>query len=330
MTSSSPDLTGYVPLSASQVADSTALFHLSPTKAVSHAALRALLPDIDTALFFAKVYELQYDKVSDLVRLLFQTSVVSALLRSSESHSTELQTYVMDTFPPDVVAELGSVQFGEDVQVGTSELLVPLWEAAEVEIAESIKSVAARLGGVLDQLSSKEGSMTFTHMRKLNTQRNSIGRYGASIHHERVAPRLVVLDVSGSVSESTVAAIVEEVVALSYKVDASLAIVSDNAYLWEAGTFTAADVLRAAEYSGTHYETLKPIFDRDWETVITIADYDSYGGVQGFLASHCAGRVGQVLDISLVNKVTFLAECVGRLANEVKPLLVGTSRYVLG
>jgi hypothetical protein len=36
-----------------------------------------------------------------------------------------------------------------------------------------------------------------------------------------------------------------------------------------------------------------------------------------------------VLDISLVNKPTFLAQCVGQLAADVQPLLIGSSYYVM-
>ena len=37
-----------------------------------------------------------------------------------------------------------------------------------------------------------------------------------------------------------------------------------------------------------------------------------------------------MLDISLVNRPSFLAECVGLLANKVTPILIGNSQYVTG
>jgi hypothetical protein len=107
-----------------------------------------------------------------------------------------------------------------------------------------------------------------------------------------------------------------------------MAIVSNTCTYWPAGTFSVADILDAAEYGGTQYEQLAGLFTRDWDTVITVADYDSSGQSKR-LISQCSGRIGQVLDISLVDRPTFLAECVGTLASSVKPLLVGTSRYVL-
>ena len=40
------------------------------------------------------------------------------------------------------------------------------------------------------------------------------------------------------------------------------------------------------------------------------------------IATQCAGRIGKVVDVSLVNRPTFLAACVGQLAQEVEPILV--------
>lgn len=317
------------PLSAAQVAASTALFDLGKGKKVTHQVLTMLLPDIETALFFAKAYDMDYRKVSELVRLLFHTDLLTALTGEASSHSQDLQDYVIGLVPDVEEGEALAGVFTDTTTQHNTELLTQLWEAAELQIAASIAEVATKIGGVLDRLPSKYGTLTFSHLRKLNTQRNSIGTYGPQIVHHRVAPRLVVLDVSGSMTAETVRRIVDEVVALAYQANASLAIVSDHSFLWGPGEATTEAVLKAAEYSGTHYETLAPIFDQDWETVITIADYDSAWTAQDYLAKNAKGRVHQVLDISLVNRPTFLAECIGRIADEVKPLLVGSSHYVL-
>ena len=135
------------------------------------------------------------------------------------------------------------------------------------------------------------------------------------------ARTLLALDVSGSMREDTIRAIVDDVVGLSWEAKAHLAIVSNNAYVWEPGSYNVDDVLAMAEYGGTQYEMLAPLLDQDWGTVVTIADYDSSLGAKKALACR-KGRIGTVLDISLVGKPTFLSECVGQLADEVKPLLV--------
>jgi hypothetical protein len=80
-------------------------------------------------------------------------------------------------------------------------------------------------------------------------------------------------------------------------------------------------VLDAASYGGTHYEKLVPLFDRDWGVVVCVADYDSSVAAKQSLA-RCTGRIEQCFDISLVQMPTYLAECVGQLADEVKPILI--------
>ncbi len=317
----------FSPLSNGEVRDTLDLFELSPTKKVSFGTLRTMLPTIETTLFFAKVYKLNYAKLSELIRRLHRTSVVQALLSEGGAHSSQLQDYIVETVP-EIGSIAGSLTFGATPEGLHPELLAKMWEQAEVEIADSIASVADKLSGVLDRLPSKYGTMTFETLRKMNLQRPTMGVHSAVIRHERVSPRLVVLDVSGSMTESTIRRIVDEVVALAYKSNASLAIVSNTATWWDAGTFNSDDVLRTAEFSGTHYEKLKSVFDEDWETVITIADYDSSPSAKTALAG-CRGRIEQVLDISLVGRPTYLAECVGQLAAKVKPILVGNSQYVL-
>src|SRR5690606_39680246 len=108
---------------------------------------------------------------------------------------------------------------------------------SQIKTANSNKDVADKLSNVLDSMSHKEGKMVFGHLHKLNTQRGTIGTYSPQIEHTPTPPRLVVLDVSGSMTEHTIRNIVEEVVALAYSVNASLAIVSNRAFLWDAGSF---------------------------------------------------------------------------------------------
>lgn len=312
-------------LSQQQVSESTDLFEMGAGRYISVSMLKKMLPDTETALFFAKVYKLSYRQLSQLLAKVRDTTVVEALLGEGANHSQELQDYLVETVP-DYVVEPGMLNFTGAPP--PAEVLPQLWEQLEVEVAESIQAVADKLAGVLDAMPSKYGEMTFQHLRKLNVQRGSIGTYGAVIQHKQLAPRLVILDVSGSMSEGTIRRIVNEVVALAYKADASLAIVSENTYYWDAGAFSTADVLHAAEYSGTHYETLAPLLDRSWETVITIADYDSSMSAKTMLANR-RGTIEQVLDISLVDRPTFLSECVGQRSKAVKPLLIGNDYRVM-
>ena len=321
-------MTTDAPLTRAEVDQSVRLINVAGYS-ISEKALKGLLPSIETALFFAKAYRMDYKELSDMLWILFQTNVVKALLGEAHVHSAELQDYIVDVVPEDVQARHGVGHFDKDKAAPNMDLLVQVFEQATVEVADSIQNVVDKLGQVLESFPSKYGMMTFSHLLKLNRQYNAIGTYEAEVLHKRTPPRLVILDVSGSMTSETVARIVEPVVALAYEINAHIAIVSNTATLWEPGSFGVDDILVAAEYGGTHYEKLAPIFDEDWDTVVTIADYDSAASAREYLRDECSGSVGQVLDISLVNKPTYLSECVGQLAKEVTPLLIGTGNFVL-
>ena len=302
--------------STSNSSNDMTLFEALPDIYLSAGTLRRHLPTVELALFFAKVYQLDYTKLGQLLRMLFNTPVVQALTEGS--HSVELQDYLVETVPTEILAEMQ--QFTSE-PMPSSEVLVQLWKSLEVEVAKSIQEVANKLAGTLHLLPSKEGDMLFASMAKINRLRPTVGVYGAHIRHAPVPEVLVVLDVSGSMTEETIEAIIGDVVAMSYNANASLAVVSNSAFLWAPGGYSVKDVLAKAEYGGTHYEQLKPLFDQSWGTVITIADYDSSPSAMKILAN-CKGHIGQVLDISLVSRTTFLAECVGQLADEVRPLML--------
>ena len=295
------------------------LFDLGNNKKISVAALRRLLPDIETTLFFGKVYKLDAKRLGELLKWTHGGSVLDALLEGN--HSTELQSYLVEVVPDNIDVEpyIGTPKAPKD-----SEVLAQLFALAEVEVAESIAKVADTLAGTLDRLPSKEGQMLFKSMASLNHKRGTIGVHKASIVHQSVPDVLVILDVSGSMSAETIRMIIDDVVALSWKANAHLAIVSNDTFLWEPGSYDSVSVLEKAQYGGTHYETLAPLFDnRSWGTVVTIADYDSSRDAKRVIAA-TNGSVGTVLDISLVEQPTFLGECISTIAKEVTPLLVST------
>ena len=295
------------------------LFDLGYNKKISVAALRRLLPDIETTLFFGKVYKLDAKRLGELLKWTHGGSVLDALFEGG--HSTELQSYLVEVVPDNIDVEpyIGTPEVPKD-----SEVLAQLFALAEVEVAESIAKVADTLAGTLDRLPSKEGQMLFKSMAALNHKRGTIGVHKASIVHQSVPDVLVILDVSGSMSAETIRTIIDDVVALSWKANAHLAIVSNDTFLWEPGSYDSTAVLAKAQYGGTQYETLAPLFDnRSWGTVVTIADYDSSQDAKRVIAQ-TNGHVGTVLDISLVEQPTFLGECISTIAQNVKPLLVST------
>lgn len=314
-------------MTSSELKASLEIVEVKPGLRFSKSALRALLPNVETALFFGKVYDLNAYQLGELLLVVHNTPLSQALLGEGGMHSTDLQDYVVDLLNhcPDI--EDGDIVFDPDVPQG--EILPELWKQLEVEVADSIKAVAEKLHSVVSRLPGKQGEMMFQSMRVLNAKRPVIGDYKARIHHAPQKENLLILDVSGSMTRETVSTIVDDVVALAYNANAHLAIVSNTCFYWTPGSYDTDSVLSKAEFGGTQYEQLTPLFDRDWGVVITVADYDSSWDAKQALAQ-CVGSIDEVLDVSLVNQPTFLAECVGQLADSVRPILVAARQGVLG
>ena len=144
----------------------------------------------------------------------------------------------------------------------------------------------------------------------------------AATHH------IAILDVSGSMTEETICTIAADVVGLAWKADAHLAVVSNTMTVWEPGGYDVKAILRAAEFRGTHYEQLAPLFNQNWGTVITVADYDSSWSAKEALRG-CSSTIEEIIDISLVDRPTFLSESLGHMAKKITPMFVGSGRYPL-
>lgn len=301
------------------------LFTVKPGMKFPVTVLKQLLPTSELALWFGKLYKLDARQLGGLLSVVSDDDVVSALTKDTGIHSHELQDYVVE-LGYEWTLESGAVSF-EDVPEPAG-FLPELWESAQVTIAESIQEVADKIKDVVGAMPGKQGEMVFRSLMTVNAKRPVLGDYKAHIHHGPQLPNLIVFDVSGSMSEHTVETIVADVVNLAYMANAHLAVVSDTATHWGPGEFSVDTVLNVAEYSGTHYEQLAPLFEEDWGVVVTIADYDSSYGAKPAIAA-ASGSIEQVLDISLVDCPTFLAECVGQLAKEVRPLLVAADHRYL-
>lgn len=312
-------------MTRSQISADLEIFEVKPGLKFALTTLKALLPDVETLLFFGKVYELDVYQLSNLLSRVFAGHTLVDELTSGD-HSTSLQDYLVDDL--DVYGvEDGDITFSPDVPTG--EILPEVWKSLEVEVAASIKAVAAKLQDMVGLMPGKQGSMVFRSMMTMNAKRPTIGQFKAAVHHAPKPDNLIIFDVSGSMGERLVQTLVDDVVSMSYMANAHLAIVSNTTTHWEPGSYDSTSVLQAAEFGGTQYETLAPLLQRDWGVVVTVADYDSSASARDHIGRHCSGSIEQVLDISLVNRPTFLAECVGQLANEVRPVLVATGSYVL-
>lgn len=288
-------------------------------------ALVEALPDVESALWFAKAMGLTPSERSELLFVLFGTrNVIAALTNEGGEHSTQLQDYLIEE-GFGALLEAGAIRFDRDAPLH-GEVLPEVWESLQLTIANSIKEVVDTLGDRVGRMPGKEGRMLMQSLMTMNARRPIIGDYKARIKHESQVPNLWILDCSGSMTEQTVRLLVDEVCAGAYRANAHLAIVSDHATIWGPGEYDSEVVLQAAEFSGTHYEELVPLFDQDWGTVVTIADYDSSWAARGAFAK-AKGRVHEVFDISLVDRPTYLSEVVGSLASKVTPVLIARDNY---
>src|SRR3712207_5143730 len=102
-------------LSSTEIQHKLELFEFAPGRKASWSTLENLLPDVQTALFFAKAFELDFRRLSDLVFTLFKTPLMEAL--SEGSHSTELQDYIVDVVSPAQWMQIAD-HFVPDVPVG--------------------------------------------------------------------------------------------------------------------------------------------------------------------------------------------------------------------
>ena len=329
-------MSGSSTISSSELKQSLQVIEVKPGKRFSVATLRSLLPDVETLLFFAKVYGLDAGQLGALLGTVLKTDLANALFNEAGEHSSDLQDYLLDGYEDEygdwhepIISPAMAGELVLSPEVPHGEILPQTWEQLEVDIATSIKEVAAKLESVVDKLPGKQGELVFKTMMKMNARRPTLGVHQAQVVHAPQKQNLVVLDASGSMSESTIAAIIDDVVALSYKADAAMAVVSNTTTFWEPGSYDVDTVLFHCEYGGTHYETLADLLNRDWGTVICVADYDSSYAAKRHIRTECHGNIDLVLDVSLVNQPTFLAECVGQRAAEVRPILMATSAWAL-
>lgn len=273
---------------------------------------------------FGLMFGLDARELGALMRLLFpESDIVKALTLEGGDHSGHLQNYVVSLgYDSELFAGVPvSAPEAPDPEEG---LIKELFERAEVQIADSLDDLIRGTADAMALMPGKEARMALKELWKVNKKTNSIGTYEAGFEAEEVPENLVIFDVSGSMGEDTVGRTVEEVVAAAVHAKAHLAIVSTHAYNWAPGEYDSKVVLATAEFGGTQYEKLAPLFDRDWGVVLTIADYDSSWSAAQVL-KNCPGRIGLLLDISLVSRTTFLAECLAPLADEVRPLMVARS-----
>jgi hypothetical protein len=288
-------------------------------------ALRRTLKSPAWVVKFAALQQLNEYQLGGLLRLLFpEVDLIQALSMEAGEHSHSLQNYVVLLGYDAMVYE--GVNLPDQDQPPSKEelLLAVMFEHLAVKVADDIAEAMDIVSNAMSSMPGKEGRLGMKTLLKQDRRTKKIGLAEMQVVHHHKPKNLVIFDTSGSMGENTVSRIASAVKALAVKADAYLAIVSYTTTVWGPGEFTVEAVLDQAEFGGTHYETLAPLFDQDWGTVVTIADYDSAWGASEPLRK-APGRIDLLLDISLVDKPTFLAECLAPLADEVRPLMVAKS-----
>lgn len=289
--------------------------------------LKLWCPTVDTAMFMARLFNFSAQERSALLYALFgEYDLVRALTAEGGIHSNELQDVYLEAGCEEIINS-GALKF-DDEPIPNGMILPQVLESIQVKIAKAIQDVGDELAEVVYAMPGKKGRMVFDYLRVMNNKRPTIGDYRASIKYASQLPNLCVFDTSGSVDEPTVRTLAPDVVSMGYQANLHLAIVSDSCTYWKPGEYSVETILEAAEYRGTRYNELVPLMNRQWGTVITVADYDSYHDARSAIAA-CTGSIEQVLDISLVSRPTFLSECLGQIAKDVRPIMVAESNYTL-
>ena len=118
--------------------------------------LKATLPDVETVLFFAKVYDLYPQDVSSLLYTCVPSPVVEAFTAQAMDHSMALQDYLVEEFQdvdgswvyPDL--EFLEALPGAKAPVN-AELLPEVWANIELTIASSIAEVASTISSTIER-----------------------------------------------------------------------------------------------------------------------------------------------------------------------------------
>ena len=174
--------------------------------------LQQALPDVETVLFFAKVYGLAPSDVSLVLHKCVPSETVDALTAQAGDHSMSLQDYLVEEFYDGSDWVYPDLEFLEALP-GTkadvnAEVLPEVWKNLELTIAESIAKVAETIAGTIEHMPGRTGEMVFQTLAKVNARRPTLGSYEAGFHHKSIKRVLVVFDVSGSMTEPTVRTIV--------------------------------------------------------------------------------------------------------------------------
>lgn len=313
----------------------------NPEKFVAASTLGGFIRTPKQAMFLVKLLGDEIiDKAACLGRIfnaLNLGSVADAI--SAGGHSTELQTWLEEAglaIPvPDeetVVDDgAGPQDFDADDDLDT---LVDLVNTALVKLPASLKELSDGLFlEVLSKQPTGQAHYVLDHVMQVS-KFGQIGTVKTQLEYEVDTNAVLVVDCSGSMGMALGQAIAEPVVRLANDLKCDLILVSTNAVKFPAGTFTVDTVLDNWQNGWTYYNQLIPFFrdiTQSYDAIVTIADYDSHAEHKSQIARECAARAQVLYDINVQYttdydgniRTSFLAECLGQLADRVVPVFVG-------
>lgn len=263
---------------------------------------------------------------------------------SRGGHSTELQTWWDEQGISIPIPDKEEVLIDDPAAPSDKpddvddETLFDLVNNSLVKLPESIQELADGLFiEVLSNLPTGRASYVIEHFQQVS-KFGTFGTMKTGLEYEKNTNACVVLDCSGSMGYRLGEAIANAVVHLANELKCDLILVSSAAKRLPAGTFSAETVKRNWQNAGTYYNQLVPHFkdiSQSYDVVVTIADYDSIPSHKIEIAKLCKAKVHTLYDICVqyveqspgVAKSSFLAECLGQLAKEVKPVFVGAEGF---
>ena len=313
----------------------------NPEKFIGAGILAGFVKTTRQALFLVKMLGDQViDKPAALGRIfsaLDLGEVADAI--SAGGHSSTLQTWLEEeglTIPvldDEVVVDEGKDQqdFEDDTDLDT---LLDLVNNALVKLPESIRALGEGLFlEVLSKQPAGQASYTLDHVMQVS-KFGQIGTVKTQMEYEQDTNAVVVADCSGSMGLALGRAIAEPIVRLANSLKCDLILVSSEAKRFPAGTFDVQTILDNWQNGWTFYNQLIPHFrdiTQSYDVIVTIADYDSHIEHLREINSKCAARAQVLYDINVQYtededgnvKTSFLAECLGQLADRVVPVFVG-------
>ncbi len=313
----------------------------NPEKFIGAAILAGFVKTTKQAMFLVKMLGDQVtDKPAALGRIfsaLDLGSVADAI--SAGGHSSTLQTWLEEEglvipVPDDelVIDEgytLDEAEPDEDLDT-----LLTLVNTALVKLPTSIRELGEGLFlEVLSKQPSGQASYALDHVMQVS-KFGQVCTVKTQMEYEVDTTAVVVADCSGSMGIALGRAIAEPIVRLADSLKCDLILVSTTAVRFPAGTFSVETVIDNWQNGWTYYNQLIPCFkdiSQSYDVVVTIADYDSHAEHKREILAKCGARAQVLYDINVQYtedadgniKTSFLAECLGQLADRVVPVFVG-------